>query len=59
MYESVTLFEEFFCMRDIMDRKLGYFEAGDNLPISIDRDRCFQEPFSGLSRKKAAGATKP
>jgi hypothetical protein len=48
--ESVTLFKEFFGMGDIMDRMSGYLEAGDNLPISIDRDRRFQEPFSGFTR---------
>ena len=46
MSGSVTLFEEFFSVRDIMDRMLGDLQAGDNLSISISRDRCFQEPFS-------------
>jgi hypothetical protein len=48
--ESVTLFKEFFGVRDIMDLMLGYLEASDNLPIGIDRDRCFYEPFSGFTR---------
>jgi hypothetical protein len=46
---SVTLNEEFFRMRDIMDRLLGDLEPGNNLPVSIDRDRCFQESFSDFS----------
>jgi hypothetical protein len=49
MSASVTLFQEFFGVRDIMDRMLGYLQTGDNLLICIHRDRCFQEPFSGLT----------
>jgi hypothetical protein len=33
---SVTLNEEFFRMRDIMDQLLGDFEPGNDLSISID-----------------------
>ena len=33
---SVTLNEEFFRMRDIMDRLLGDLEPGNGLSISID-----------------------
>jgi hypothetical protein len=36
-------------MRDIMDRLLGDLEPGNDLPVSIDRDRCFQESFSDFS----------
>jgi len=46
---SVTLNEEFFRMRDIMDRLLGDLEPGNDLPVSIDRDRCFQKSFSGFT----------
>jgi hypothetical protein len=46
---SVSLFQEFFSVRDIVDRVLGYFQAGDNLLRCIDSDRGFQEPFSGFS----------
>jgi hypothetical protein len=45
---SVTLFEEFLGMRDIMDRMLGDFQTGDNLLIGINGDGCFQESFSGF-----------
>ena len=46
MSDPVTLFQEFFSVRDIMDRMLRYLQTGDNLSISINRDRRFQEPFS-------------
>ena len=46
---SVTLNEEFFRMRDIMDRLLGDLEPGNNLSIGIYGDRRFQESFSGFS----------
>jgi hypothetical protein len=46
---SVTLNEEFFRMRDIMNRLLGDLEPGDDLSASIDGDRGFQESFSGFS----------
>ena len=46
---SVALFEEGFCMTDIMDRLLRDFETGNYQIISIHRDRRFQEPFSGLT----------
>ena len=45
---SVTLNEEFFRMRDVMDRLLGDLEPGDDLTIRINRDRGFQESFSGF-----------
>jgi hypothetical protein len=45
---SVILFEEFLGRRDIMDRVLGDLQTRDNLLIGIDRDGCFQEPFSGF-----------
>lgn len=48
MSDSVTWFQEFFGGRDIMDRILGDLQAVDNLSISIDRNRGFKEPFSGL-----------
>jgi hypothetical protein len=47
--ESVTLLQEFFGVGDIMDRMLRDLKTGDNLLISVDRDRCFQEPLSGLT----------
>ena len=43
-------FAEFLGMRDIMNGMLGDLEAGDNLSVGIDRDRGFQEPFSGFTR---------
>ena len=49
MSDSVTLSQEFFSVRDIMDRMLGDLQTGYNLSISINRDRGFQEPFSGLT----------
>jgi hypothetical protein len=45
---SVTLFEKFLGMRDIMDRMLGDLQTGNNLLLGINRDRCFQESFSGF-----------
>ena len=36
--ESVTLLEEFFGVRNIMDRMLGDLQTGDNLLISVNRD---------------------
>jgi hypothetical protein len=47
--ESVTLLEEFFGVRNVMDRMLRDFETGNNLSIGIDRNRGLQEPFSGLT----------
>jgi hypothetical protein len=35
-------------MRDVMDRLLGDLEPGDDLSISIDGDRGFQESLSGF-----------
>ena len=46
---SVTLNEEFFRVRDIMDWLLGDLEPGNDLSISIDGDRRFQESFSNFS----------
>jgi hypothetical protein len=46
---SVTLNEELFSMRDIMNRSLGDLEPGNDLPVGIDGDRGFQEAFPGLS----------
>jgi hypothetical protein len=43
---SMTLNEEFFRVRNIMDRLLGDLEPGDDLKVSIDGDRGFQESFS-------------
>ena len=45
----MALVAEFLGMRDIMDRVVGYLETGDNLSISIDRARGFQEPLSGFA----------
>ena len=36
-------------MRDIMDWLLGDLEPGNDLSISIDRDRGFQETFPKFS----------
>jgi len=44
--DLVALFQEFFSMRDIMDRMWGDLPAGDDLLISINGDRGFQKPFS-------------
>lgn len=41
--------EEFFRVRNIMDRLLGDLESGYDLSVSVDRDRGFQESFSGFS----------
>jgi len=46
MSDPVTLFREFFSVRNIMDRMLGDLQTGDDLSIGIDRDRSFQESFS-------------
>jgi len=35
-------------MWDIMNRLLGDLEPGDDLSVSIDGDRGFQESFSGF-----------
>ena len=42
----MALFQESFSVKNIMDRMLGDLETGDDLLISINRDRCFQKPFS-------------
>ena len=49
MSESMTSLQEFFGVRDIVDRMLGDFHTDDNLSISANRDRGFQESFSGLT----------
>ena len=46
---SVRSFQEFFSVRDIVDRVLGYLQTRDDLKRSIDGNRSFQEPFSGLT----------
>ena len=46
LFSSVTLFQEFFCVRDIVNRGLGDLQSGDNLSRSIDIYRGFQGPFS-------------
>jgi hypothetical protein len=48
MSGSVTLFEEFLGMKDSMDRVLGDLQTRDNLEIGINRERSFQESFSGF-----------
>jgi hypothetical protein len=47
--DSVALFQEFFGVRDIVDRVLRDLQTGDNLVRSIDGNRGFQESFSGLT----------
>jgi hypothetical protein len=47
---SVTLPDELFRVKDIMDRMLGDLQSSDNLLPCIDRNRGFQESFSRLSR---------
>jgi hypothetical protein len=44
----VTLNEKFFSVRDIMNRLLRDLEPGNDLLISIDGDRSFEESFSGF-----------
>ena len=44
--DPVALFGEFFSVRDIVDRMPGDHQTGDNLLISVDRNRSFQEAFS-------------
>lgn len=34
----VALYEEFLCMRDIMERVLRDFQAGDSLKVGINGD---------------------
>lgn len=46
MSDSVTFFSGVFQRADIMNWMLVHFQTIDNLSISINRDRCFQEPFS-------------
>jgi len=38
MPESVTLLEEFFGVRNVMDRMLRDLKTGNNLSIGIDRN---------------------
>jgi hypothetical protein len=45
-FSSVALFQEFFSVRDIVDRVLRDLQTGDNLVRSINGNRGFQEPFS-------------
>jgi hypothetical protein len=45
----MTLNKEFFRMQDIMNRLLGDLEPGNDLSISINGDRGFQESFSSFS----------
>ncbi len=47
--DSVRLFQEFFGVRNVMDRALRDLQTGDDLLSSINGDRCFQEPFSRLT----------
>jgi hypothetical protein len=45
MSGTVTLFEEFHSMRNVMDRVLGDFKADDNLSVSTEIDvfrNCFR-----------------
>ena len=46
MSDPMALFQEFFSVGDIMDRMPGDLQTGDDLSISINRDRGFQEPSS-------------
>jgi hypothetical protein len=45
----VTLNEEFFRMGNIVDRLQGDIEPSNDLLISIDGNRSFQESFSDFS----------
>jgi len=45
----MTLNEEFFRMRNVVNRLLGDLEPGNDLPIGIDGDRCFEKSFSGFA----------
>jgi hypothetical protein len=45
MSDPVTLFQEFFSVRDIMDRVLRNLKTGNNLSIRINRDRGFRNHF--------------
>jgi len=45
----VALFKEFFSVRYIVDRMPGDLQGGDNLLISVNRNRCFQEAFSRVA----------
>jgi len=36
MSDPVTLFGEFFSVRDVMDRMPGYLQTGYNLSISVN-----------------------
>jgi hypothetical protein len=44
--DPVALFKEFFSVRNIVDRMPGDLQTGDNLLISVNRNRSFQEAFS-------------
>ena len=43
MSDFMTLFQEFLGVRYFMDRILGDLQTGDDLTISINRDRGFQK----------------
>jgi hypothetical protein len=45
----MTFFQENKSMLGFMDAVLGYHESGDDLLVSIDSNRSFQEMFSQLS----------
>lgn len=49
MSNPMALFQEFFGLGDSMNRLLGDLQSGNNLLISIDRDRGFQDLFSSLT----------
>ena len=49
MSDPRTLLQEFFSVWDSMERMLGDIQTGDNLSMSINRDRSFQESFSRLT----------
>ena len=44
--DPVALFQEFFSVRNIVDWMPGDLQTGDNLLISVYRNRSFQETFS-------------
>jgi hypothetical protein len=53
----MTLNEEFFRMRDIMDQLWGDLQTGDDLTIRIDKGRGLQEAFPGLSDPQGIAGT--
>jgi len=44
--DPVVLFKEFFSVRNIVDWMTGDLQTGDDLLISVYRNRSFQESFS-------------